>query len=49
MRKAFTVPIDTENEVLTTKMAKSVGVPARHLDAASAALILQSYLDKKHK
>ena len=41
------VPVDFENELLTTKQAAREGVPKEHLDKAAAALILQSYLDKK--
>lgn len=46
LKKLSEVGVDTENEIFTTKIAKSSGVSERHLDAASAALILQSYLDK---
>lgn len=46
LKKTSGVTVDTENEIFTTKMAKSGGTAKRHLDAAAAALILQSYLDK---
>ncbi|MFY9461797.1 MAG: Holliday junction resolvase RuvX [Candidatus Sungiibacteriota bacterium] len=46
LKKLSEVRVDTENEIFTTKIAKRGGVSERHLDSASAALILQSYLDK---
>ncbi len=45
LRRAVRIPVAFENEVLTTKIAKSGGVIKERVDAASAALILQSYLD----
>ena len=39
--------VEYENEILTTKMAEKSGVPKNKLDAVSAAIILQSYLDKQ--
>lgn len=41
------VPVMVENELLTSSMAAGSGVGDEHIDAASAALILQSYLDKR--
>lgn len=40
------IPIVFENEMLTSRMADHPGVAAHKIDAASAALILQSFLDK---
>ena len=48
LKKLSGAPVDTENEIFTTKMAKDSGVQQEHLDKASAAIILQSYLDKKN-
>lgn len=41
------LPIAFENEVFTTKIAQTHSSPV-HADAAAAALILQSYLDRKN-
>ena len=38
-------PVEFENEILTTKLAAK-GSTKKNIDASSAALILQSYLDK---
>lgn len=40
------LPVEFENEMLTTKMALQGGVAKNRVDAASAAILLQSYLDK---
>ncbi len=40
------VPVEFENEIFTTRMANHEGVRKEHTDASSAAIILQSYLDK---
>lgn len=40
------IRIEYENELLTTAQAKKSGVADKHIDASSAALILQSYLDR---
>lgn len=45
-KKEIELPIEFENEVLTTKLAQKSGIPREHLDKASATIILQSYLDK---
>jgi len=47
LQESLTLPIYTENEILTTRIAVKDGVAKKDRDAASAALILQSYLDKK--
>lgn len=49
MREALKVPIEFENEMLTTKMALKGGVAKSKVDAASAAILLQSYLDKTNR
>ena len=49
LRNVVGIPVDFENELLTTRLAEREGVPKDHLDKAAAALILQSYLDKKVK
>ena len=41
------LPIVFENEIFTTKIAEEHSSPG-HADAAAAALILQSYLDRKN-
>ena len=47
LSKRTALNIEFENEMLTTRMAKQAGVSKEHLDESSAALILQSYLDKQ--
>lgn len=42
------LPIGFENEMLTTKIASRKG-DSKHIDASSAAIILQSYLDKENR
>ena len=47
--KKFTVlPIEFENELLTTRIVKQHGIEKEKVDQSSAALILQSYLDKQN-
>lgn len=46
---AIHVPIYFENEMLTSRMAAAAGMTGGHLDASSAAIILQSHLDKKNQ
>lgn len=48
LEKELKLKVEFENEVLSTKLAQRSGVPADKIDAASAAIILQSYLDKKN-
>lgn len=43
---ALQLPVEFENEMLTTKMALRGGVAKSKANAASAAIFLQSYLDK---
>ncbi len=40
------VPVEPEDELLTSRMARASGMENGHIDAASAALILQSFLDR---
>ena len=47
LKKISGVPVDTENEIFTTKMAERSGIASKHIDKAAAAIILQSCLDKK--
>ncbi len=42
----ISIPIEFENEMLTTHMVQKMGVTKEHTDEAAAALILQSHLDK---
>lgn len=44
---AVQLPVELENEILSSKMLQRQGVPKEHLDASAAAIILQSYLDKQ--
>lgn len=46
LRKIVSMPIEFENELLTTRLARA-GAQGASPDASAAALILQSYLDKK--
>ena len=47
LTKAIQLPVKTENEMFTSRMAAGSGMKGDHVDAASAAIILQSYLDKQ--
>ena len=44
---AIAIPLYFENEMLTSRMAHDAGMRGSNIDASSAAIILQSYLDKK--
>ncbi len=46
LKKVIRVPIETENEMFTSRMASAAGMRDGHIDATSAAIILQSYLDR---
>lgn len=46
LRKIARIPIDFENEMLTTHLVEKAGVKKEHTDESAAALILQSYLDR---
>ncbi|MDP3770522.1 MAG: Holliday junction resolvase RuvX [bacterium] len=43
------LPVDFENEMLTSRLVEREGVSKEHIDESSAAVILQSYLDKQKK
>ena len=45
--EALHLPVYMENEMFTSRMADHQGVAKDRIDAASAAIILQSYLDKQ--
>lgn len=47
LSKEINIPIEFENEILTSKMAGKEGVGKQNIDESSAALILQSWMDKK--
>ena len=49
LKKAVSIPVEIENEMLTSRMAADSGMKGGHRDAASAAIILQSYLDKSNR
>lgn len=49
LKKAIQLPIEFENEMLTTKMAIRGGIAKSKVDASSAAIILQSYLDRENR
>jgi putative Holliday junction resolvase len=46
LKRALQLPMAFENEVFTTKLAER-HTPEENADASAAALILQSYLDRK--
>lgn len=41
------LPIEFENEMFSSRMVEDAGVAKEHVDESSAALVLQSYLDKQ--
>lgn len=45
LKKEINLPLEFENEILTSKMAGKIG--AHKIDESSAALILQGWLDKR--
>ena len=47
LEKYVDVPVEFENEFLTSVQAQKNGIENGDIDASSAALILQSYLDSK--
>ena len=47
LKEKIDVPVEFENEIFTTRMAAHEGIKKENADVASAAIILQSYLDKK--
>lgn len=48
LEQKIKMPIEFGNEILTTKSAK-VGSTKETVDSSAAAIILQSYLDKKNQ
>lgn len=46
LRKGVSIPLEYENEILTTKIAERAS-GKEVADASAAAIILQSYLDKQ--
>lgn len=44
---AVQLPVEFENEMLSSRIGEREGIPKERLDASAAAIILQSYLDKK--
>lgn len=46
LHRVVAVPLEFENELLTTRLAGKMSAK-KNTDASAAALILQSYLDKK--
>lgn len=49
LASAVQLSVEFENEILTTKMALKGGIAKSRVDAASAAILLQSYLDKMNR
>ncbi len=43
------LPVHFEPEFLTSAQARNLGGAGNHSDASAAALILQGYLERKHK
>ena len=48
LAKQTDMPIVLENEMFTTRIPAETGIAKDHIDASSAALLLQSYLDKRN-
>lgn len=46
IEREIPLPLYFENEMLTSRMAYGAGMRGNAIDASSAAIILQSYLDK---
>ncbi len=47
LKRLTPITIETQNEMFTSRMAIESGMTEHHIDASSAAIILQSYLDKR--
>lgn len=45
LQGAVQLPVELQNEVLSSRMAERQGVPRKDIDSSAAAIILQSYLD----
>lgn len=48
LREVVAVPITHEREFLSTQQARFFQTESKHVDDSAAAIILQSYLDKKN-
>ncbi|PIT96950.1 Holliday junction resolvase RuvX [Candidatus Campbellbacteria bacterium CG10_big_fil_rev_8_21_14_0_10_35_52] len=48
IKKKFNLPINFEPEFLTSSQAKNIQGDSNMIDASAAALILQSFLDKRN-
>lgn len=44
--KKTSIPVEFQNEMFSSRIAEDAGVAKEHVDQASAALVLQSHLDK---
>jgi len=49
LSKLVSIPIELQNELLTSVQAEKSGAEGPDIDSSSAALILQSYLDKVNR
>ena len=49
LHKKLSLPVEFENELLTTRLAEVEGIKKELADASAAAIILQSYLDKQNR
>src|SRR3989344_1926818 len=47
LAQKIAIPIEFENEILTTRMARDAGAKKKTIDASAAEIILQAYLDKQ--
>ena len=48
LRAVMSLPISSEREFLSTRQARFFQTEKEHVDDSAAAIILQSYLDKKN-
>jgi putative holliday junction resolvase len=46
LKKKIAIPVEFENEILTTRLVEKQGVGKAHVDESAAAVILQAYLDR---
>lgn len=44
LRQVVSCPVETENEIFTSKISRAAG--SKHIDASSATLILQGWMDR---
>lgn len=47
LKQSIATPVETENELFTSRMARVGTQKGKSIDASAAAIILQSYLDKQ--